>query len=48
MFLVGRVGIGNIVGVFIVIFIGGFGVVFWMWIIVFLGVSSVFIEFIFG
>lgn len=39
-----RVGIGNIVGVVIVIVLGGLGVVFWMWVIVFIGVVSVFIE----
>lgn len=45
--LVSCVGIGNLVGVVMVIVIGGLGVIFWMWIIVLLGVLSVFVEFIF-
>lgn len=41
------VGVGNVVGVVIVIVIGGLGVVFWMWVIVFLGMSLVFVELFF-
>lgn len=48
MMLVGCVGIGNIVGVVIVIIFGGLGVFFWMWMVVFLGVSFVFVEFMLG
>lgn len=38
------VGIGNFVGVVIVVVVGGLGVLFWMWIIVFLGVVISLIE----
>lgn len=39
-----RVGTGNIVGVSSAICIGGFGAVFWMWIIAIIGSASAFIE----
>ena len=39
-----RVGTGNIVGVANAIAIGGYGAVFWMWIIALLGGASAFIE----
>ena len=39
-----RVGTGNIVGVSTAICLGGFGSVFWMWIIAIIGSSSAFIE----
>lgn len=45
--LLGCVGIGNIVGVVIVVVFGGLGVVFWMWVVVFLGVGLVYVELIF-
>ena len=32
--VVGCVGVGNIVGVVVVIILGGLGVVFWMWLVV--------------
>ncbi len=39
-----RVGTGNIVGVSTAICMGGYGAVFWMWIIAIIGGSSAFIE----
>lgn len=42
--LFGIVGLGNIVGVVIVISVGGLGVVFWMIFVGFLGMSIKFIE----
>lgn len=41
---VGWVGVGNIVGVGIVVIFGGLGVVFWMWVIVLVGMFSSFFE----
>lgn len=45
--LVVIVGIGNIVGVVIVIKVGGFGVFFWMWIVVFFGMVIKYLEGVF-
>ncbi len=39
-----RVGTGNIVGVSTALCLGGFGSVFWMWIIAFIGSASAFVE----
>ena len=39
-----RVGTGNIVGVALALCVGGFGSVFWMWIIAIIGAASAFIE----
>ena len=39
-----RVGTGNIVGVSTAICLGGFGSVFWMWVIAIIGSASAFIE----
>ena len=39
-----RVGTGNIVGISGAICLGGFGAVFWMWVIAIIGGSSAFIE----
>ena len=39
-----RVGTGNIVGVASAICIGGYGAVFWMWLIAIVGMASAFIE----
>ena len=39
-----RVGTGNIIGVSTAICLGGFGAVFWMWIIALLGGATAFIE----
>ncbi len=39
-----RVGTGNIIGVSTALCIGGFGSVFWMWIIALVGAASAFIE----
>lgn len=39
-----RVGTGNIIGVSTAICLGGFGSVFWMWIIAIIGSASAFIE----
>jgi AGCS family alanine or glycine:cation symporter len=39
-----RVGTGNIIGVASAIMLGGYGAVFWMWIIAFIGGASAFIE----
>lgn len=39
-----RVGTGNIVGVSTAICLGGYGAVFWMWLIAFIGGASAFIE----
>lgn len=39
-----RVGTGNIVGVSTALCIGGFGSVFWMWIIAIIGSASAFVE----
>ena len=39
-----RVGTGNIIGVSTAICLGGFGAVFWMWIIAIIGGASAFIE----
>lgn len=44
--MVGRIGIGNIVGVVVVIVMGGLGVLVWMCIMVILGLVIVFVEFI--
>lgn len=42
------VGIGNFVGVVVVILLGGVGSIFWMWVIVFLGMVIGFVESVFG
>ena len=39
-----RVGTGNIIGVSSAICLGGFGAVFWMWIIAIIGAASAFVE----
>ena len=39
-----RVGTGNIVGVALALCLGGFGSVFWMWVIAIIGAASAFIE----
>ena len=39
-----RVGTGNIIGVSSAICLGGFGSVFWMWVIAILGGASAFVE----
>lgn len=39
-----RVGTGNIIGISTAICLGGFGSVFWMWIIAILGSASAFVE----
>ena len=39
-----RVGTGNIIGVSTAICLGGFGSVFWMWLIALIGGASAFIE----
>ena len=39
-----RVGTGNIIGVSTAICLGGFGAVFWMWVIAIIGGASAFIE----
>lgn len=39
-----RVGTGNIIGVSTAICLGGFGSVFWMWIIALVGAASAFVE----
>ena len=39
-----RVGTGNVVGVANAIAIGGYGAVFWMWVIAFVGGASAFVE----
>ncbi len=39
-----RVGTGNIIGVSTALCLGGFGSVFWMWIIALLGCASAFVE----
>ncbi len=39
-----RVGTGNIIGVSTAICLGGFGSVFWMWLIAIIGSSSAFVE----
>ncbi len=39
-----RVGTGNIVGVSTALCLGGFGSVFWMWVIALLGAASAFVE----
>lgn len=39
-----RVGTGNIVGVANAIAIGGYGAVFWMWVIAIIGAASAFVE----
>ena len=39
-----RVGTGNIIGVALALCLGGFGSVFWMWIIALIGSASAFIE----
>lgn len=41
------VGIGNIVGVVVVLMVGGLGVIFWMWMIVLVGMLFVFVEVMF-
>ncbi len=39
-----RVGTGNIIGISTAICLGGYGAVFWMWVIAFVGGASAFIE----
>ncbi len=39
-----RVGTGNIVGVAAAIVVGGYGSVFWMWVIALIGAASAFVE----
>lgn len=39
-----RVGTGNIIGVSTALCLGGFGSVFWMWVIAIIGSASAFIE----
>ena len=39
-----RVGTGNIIGVSTAICLGGFGAVFWMWVIALIGAGSAFVE----
>lgn len=39
-----RVGTGNIIGVSSAICLGGFGSIFWMWVIAIIGSASAFIE----
>ena len=39
-----RVGTGNIIGVSAAICVGGYGSVFWMWVIALLGAASAFVE----
>ncbi len=39
-----RVGTGNIIGVSTALCLGGFGSVFWMWVIAILGAASAFVE----
>ncbi len=39
-----RVGTGNIIGVATALCVGGFGSVFWMWVIAIIGAASAFIE----
>ena len=39
-----RVGTGNIIGVSTALCMGGFGSVFWMWVIAIIGSASAFIE----
>ena len=39
-----RVGTGNIIGVSTALCLGGFGSVFWMWIIALIGAASAFVE----
>lgn len=39
-----RVGTGNIIGVSTAICLGGFGAIFWMWVIAIIGAASAFVE----
>ena len=39
-----RVGTGNIIGVSTALCLGGFGSVFWMWVIALIGCASAFVE----
>ena len=39
-----RVGTGNIIGVSTAICMGGYGAVFWMWVIAIIGAASAFVE----
>lgn len=39
-----RVGTGNIIGVSVAICVGGYGSVFWMWVIALIGAASAFVE----
>lgn len=39
-----RVGTGNIIGVSTALCVGGFGSVFWMWVIALVGAASAFVE----
>ena len=39
-----RVGTGNIIGVATALCMGGFGSVFWMWVIAIIGAASAFVE----
>ena len=39
-----RVGTGNIIGVSVAICMGGYGAVFWMWVIAFFGMATIYAE----
>ncbi len=40
----GRIGTGNIAGVAFAIYFGGYGTIFWLWVVGFLGMATSFIE----
>ena len=42
--LAGTLGVGNMVGVASAIALGGFGAIFWMWVIAFFGMATIYAE----
>ena len=42
--LAGTIGMGNIAGVAVAIFIGGPGAIFWMWVVGLMGMATSFVE----
>ncbi|WP_370932039.1 alanine/glycine:cation symporter family protein [Bartonella sp. DGB1] len=42
--LASRVGVGNITGVAVALYLGGAGAIFWMWVVAFLGIATAYAE----
>lgn len=46
--LAGAIGTGNITGIATAVMIGGFGAIFWMWVVAFIGMATAYSETILG